>query len=289
MLTRRAAIQSLAAAFAQVRQTGRKPNLIILLADDLGYGDIGCFGSHDVPTPNIDSIAANGIRFTDGYVTNAVCSPSRAGLLTGRYQQRYGHEFNPGPAARDVKQHLGLPVTETLLPKMLKKAGCATGMVGKWHLGGNPEYHPMSRGFDEFFGFLHGANAYVTMKTPGRESVDVPGEGMGRVLDARAQPLYRGRETVGEDDYLTDAFGREAVAFIDRHKTEPFFLYLPFNAVHTPLQATAKYVDRFANIPDKRHRMLAAMTSAMDDNVGKVHEIKGERHRERHTGLFLRR
>jgi arylsulfatase A-like enzyme len=291
MLTRRAALQTLAAGlasgFSASAQTARKPNLIILLADDLGYGDVGCFGSPDVPTPHIDSIAASGVRCTDGYVTNAVCSPSRAAILTGRYQHRYGHEFNPGPARRDEAEHLGLPLSETLLPKMLKKAGYSTGMVGKWHLGGNPEFHPMSRGFDEFFGFLHGANSYVTTGTGGRESVDAPGEPKAGVPDSRVQPIFRGRKSVEESDYLTDAFTREAVGYIDRHKRDPFFLYLAFNAVHTPLQATAKYLDRFANIPNPRHRMLAAMTSAMDDGIGKVLGKLKESGLEKDTLIFF--
>ncbi|MCL5746416.1 MAG: sulfatase-like hydrolase/transferase [Acidobacteria bacterium] len=256
-------------AFGQQAKKARKPNFVIILADDLGYGDVGCFGSPDVPTPNIDSIARNGYRFTDGYVSAAVCSPSRAGLLTGRCQQRFGHEFNTGPAHRDREQHLGLPLGEVTLPQLLKPAGYKTGMVGKWHLGMSPEFHPLSRGFDEYFGFLFGANSYLTSRTPGGQMIRT-GEEYGGIPEQRREPVFRGREPVAEDQYLTDAFGREAVSYIERHKGEPFFLYLAFNAVHEPLQATTRYLDRFANIKDERHRMLAAMTAAMDDSVGAV-------------------
>ena len=276
MTTRRSAIQSVLGAAAcatagwpQNTRSPRQPNLIILLADDLGYGDVKCFGSPDVPTPHIDSIAAGGARFTDGYVSAAVCSPSRAGLLTGRYQQRYGHEYNPGPARRDREQNLGLAHSEMTLPQALKKSGYATGMVGKWHLGSNPPFHPLARGFDEYFGFLSGANSYITSKTPAGQMVDTE-DAPAEIIAERREPIYRGREPVMENEYLTEAFRREAVTFIDRHKKEPFFLYMAFNAVHTPLQATQKYLDRFANIANKRHRMLAAMTSAMDDAIGAI-------------------
>ncbi|MDQ2944807.1 MAG: sulfatase-like hydrolase/transferase [Acidobacteriota bacterium] len=224
MISRRQAMNVLAGGFASIpalAQTkgARKPNFVIIVADDLGYGDIGCYGSPDVPTPNIDSIAADGIRFTSGYVSAPVCSPSRAALLTGRYQQRFGHEHNCGGAARDLKEHLGLPLTEVTLPQTLKGAGYVTGMVGKWHLGMNQEFHPMSRGFDDYFGFLAGANSYLLKSSHGGLDVDVrEGDNMG-IFDERRQPIY---------------------------------------------------VDRFANIKDERHRMLAAMTSALDDNVGKV-------------------
>ena len=279
---------TLAAACAPA-QTKRKPNLIIILADDLGYGDVGCYGSPDVATPNIDALARAGIRFTNGYVTNCVCSPTRAGIMTGRYQQRYGHEFNIGPARREIVEKLGLPVSEITLPQMLKQGGYATGMVGKWHLGAIPGMTPMDRGFDEFFGFLHGANSYITRKTNGGATIPDAGEGavLSQILEKRVNPVFRGRDPFDEPDYLTDAFGREAVAFIDRHKKDPFFLYLPFNAVHEPLQTTAKYLDRVAHIKDPRHRTLASMTVAMDDNIGKVTAKLRESGLENDTLIFF--
>ena len=228
----------------------RKPNIVLLFADDLGYGEIGCYGRGDIPTPNIDSIASNGIRFTDGYVSCPVCSPTRAGLMTGRYQQRFGHEFNPGPPA-DLGTDFGLPLTETTIASRLKSEGYTTGIVGKWHLGFEKKYLPLNRGFDEFFGFAGGAHSYVNSS------------------DSK-NPIMRGNKPVEEKDYLTDALAREAVSFIDRHRDRPFFLYVPFNAVHAPLQAPPKYMDRFSKITDQKRRTFAAMLSAMDDAVGEV-------------------
>jgi arylsulfatase A-like enzyme len=221
-----------------------RPNVVILLADDLGYADVGFQGCKDVPTPHIDSLARSGVRCTSGYVSGPYCSPTRAGLLTGRYQQRFGHEFNPG-AGPDA----GLPLGETTIADRLRAAGYVTGLVGKWHLGSAAEFHPQKRGFDEFFGFLGGAHPY---------------------LPGRGAPIYRGAEVVEEREYLTDAFAREAVAFIDRHKAKPFFLYLAFNAVHTPMQATGPRLKRFEAIAERPRRTYAAMTAAMDEAVGRV-------------------
>ncbi|MCP5112336.1 MAG: sulfatase-like hydrolase/transferase, partial [bacterium] len=142
-------------------KSARKPNIIVIVADDLGYGDICGYSCRGLSTPHIDSIANNGVQFTNGHVTAPVCSPSRAGFLTGRYQQRFGHEFNAGGAARCEKQGLGLPTSETTIADALKAAGYVTGMIGKSHLGSQPRFHPTRRGFDEFFGFLHGANLYI--------------------------------------------------------------------------------------------------------------------------------
>lgn len=231
----------------------RKPNIILIVADDLGYGELGCQGGKDIPTPHIDSIAKNGIRFTNGYVSCPVCSPTRAGLMTGRYQQRFGHELNPGPPGQ-AQDNFGLPLTETFFAARLKAAGYATGMVGKWHLGYRKGYLPLDRGFDEFFGFPGGAHAYNNAQVDGDN------------------PVMRGDKPYDEKEYLTDAFGREAVAFIEKHETRPFYLYLPFNAVHSPLEAPEKYMDRFGKITDKKRQTYAAMQSAMDDNVGRVLE-----------------
>ena len=232
-------------AFAVER---RKPDILIIVSDDHGYADTGFNGCKDIATPNLDSLAQTGVRLSNGYVSCPYCSPTRAGLLTGRYQQRFGHEFNPGAAD---SENIGLPLSETTLADRLKAAGYVTGVVGKWHLGGVPKFHPQRRGFDEFFGFLGGAHSYF------------PGQGA---------PIYRGTEAVVEKDYLTDAFAREAVSFVERHKKEPFFLYLAFNAVHTPMHADDKRIGRFASIKDESRRKYAAMLTALDEGVGKVLE-----------------
>jgi arylsulfatase A-like enzyme len=224
--------------------TARRPNIVILLADDLGYADLGFQGCKDIPTPNLDALAQGGVRCTNGYVSGPYCSPTRAGLLTGRYQTRFGHEFNPGTGP-----NVGLPLTETTIADRLKAAGYVTGLVGKWHLGHAAKFHPTQRGFDEYFGFLDGAHSYFP--------------GMGA-------PIFRGTKEVAEKEYLTDAFAREAVAFIEHHKQEPFFLYLAFNAVHTPMHATEDRLKEFTAIANKQRQTYDAMTLAMDQAVGKV-------------------
>jgi arylsulfatase A-like enzyme len=224
-----------------------RPNIIVILTDDQGYFDLGVHGCKDIPTPHIDSLARNGVRCSNGYVSAPQCAPTRAGLLTGRYQQRFGFEHN------SALPNSSLPLTETTLADRLKAAGYATGLVGKWHLGSDDKHHPLNRGFQEFFGFLGGANPYL----PQGNTDVVP-----RIL--------RGREDANEKEYLTDAFAREAVAFIGRHQKEPFFLYLAFNAPHGPLQAPEKYLKRFDTIPDEKRRTYAAMVSAMDDAIGLV-------------------
>ena len=226
-----------------------RPNIVLIVGDDMGYADIGVHGCKEIPTPHLDSLAKNGVRCTNGYVSGPYCSPTRAGLMTGRYQQRFGHEFNPGPPGTDDSDRKGLSLKETTLADRLKQAGYATGMVGKWHLGSAPEFHPMQRGFDEYFGFLGGALTYM----PGTRG---------------SEQVLSGTEPANEKEYLTDAFGREAVAFVDRHKAEPFFLYLTFNAVHSPMEATDKYLTRFGEIADPKRRAYCAMMSAMDDAIG---------------------
>ena len=230
-----------------------RPNIVVILADDLGYGELGCQGfAHDIPTPNIDSIAAAGVRFTNGYVSGPYCSPTRAAFMTGRYQTRFGHEFNPGPA-QAAGETFGLPLSETTIADHLKDAGYATGWFGKSHLGYQPPFHPLKGGFEEYFGFLGAAHSYLDA------SAD------------RGNPILRGTTPTRDiHGYTTDAFAREAVDFIDMHKSSPWFCYLAFNAVHAPLQATPKYLSRFPNIRDEKRLPFAAMLSAMDDGVGSV-------------------
>ena len=218
-----------------------RPNILIIVGDDMGYADVGFHGCKDIPTPNLDNLAAAGTRFTNGYVSGPYCSPTRAGLLTGRYQTRFGHEFNPSGGGQ------GLPLNQSTLADRLKTAGYKTGIVGKWHLGSRPEFHPLKRGFDEFFGFLGGAHSYF-----------------------QNEGILRGETPVKEMDYTTDAFAREAISFIDRHKTSPWLLYLAFNAVHTPLDATSDRLAKFQSVEDKRRRTYNAMMLAMDEAIGKV-------------------
>jgi arylsulfatase A-like enzyme len=239
-------------AVPSVRAAAVRPNVIVILADDLGYADIGAQGvSKDVRTPNIDSIAKNGVRFTNGYVSCPVCSPSRAGLLTGRYGERFGYELNPGGVNWP---NFGLPADQPTLAEVLRPAGYHTGALGKWHLGNIRERAPLARGFDEFFGFWGGMHSYMNLKKipPGWNAI------------------RRGDEKVSETEYLTDAIGREGAAFIDRNHDKPFFLYAAFNAIHQPMQAPAKYQDRFKEVKDEKRRKMLAMLSAEDDAVGGI-------------------
>lgn len=243
-----AGMASPAACFSA--ETGRRPNIVVILADDLGYADLGVHGCQDIPTPHIDRIATRGVRFTDAYSNGSFCTPTRAALLSGRYQQRCGQE--------DLSNVTGpLPKAIRTLPQRLREAGYATGMVGKWHLGHEPGHAPVDRGFDDFFGFLGGGHVYLPR--PGTKGEYVA-------------PILRNREPLNETRYLTDAFGEEAAAFVERQRgaTKPFFLYLAFNAVHTPMQATEKYKDRFPQIRDTTRQTYAAMLSAMDDAIGLV-------------------
>ncbi|MEN8132102.1 MAG: sulfatase [Pseudomonadota bacterium] len=242
----------------------RWPNLIVIMADDLGYSDVGFNGSTDIPTPHIDSIASNGVRFSSGYTTYTVCSPSRAGLITGRYPQRFGFERNP--QYRPADKNMGLPQDEQTLADVLKERGYSTGIIGKWHLGANREaHHPLERGFDEFFGHLGGSHRYFPHELTIKDSYSISNEGK-----SSRTWIMRDHKPVKVDSYLTDEFSDEAVAFIERHQGKPFFLFLSYNAPHTPLQATSKYLSRFGSIQNNKRRTYAAMVSAMDDGIGRV-------------------
>jgi len=242
---------SLAAAPVWGQATAaRKPNVVVLLSDDVGYGEYGFQGNKQIPTPNIDSIAAAGVRFTQGYVSGPYCSPTRAGLMTGRYQTRFGHEFNGG-GGDGGDQTFGLPMSETTIANRMKELGYATCAVGKWHLGGRA-FLPQKRGFDEFYGTV----ANTPFLNPPNFIDSRKGDQLQPVMDDKF--------------YTTDAYGERAVEWIEQHKNQPYFLYVPFNAQHAPLQAPEKYLARFPNIADEKRRIFAAMMSAMDDAVGKV-------------------
>ncbi len=286
----------------------RPPNILLILADDLGYAELGCQGAKDIPTPHLDSLARNGVRCTAGYVTASFCTPSRAGLLTGRNQTRFGHELNV-VGRQNLEPAIGLPLTEKTLADHLKARGYATGCIGKWHLGATEPFHPQRRGFDEFFGFLHEGHFYMPgppwsgVTTWLRTNSLTPGSGprltQGDVILSTHlkttepryddhNPLLRGAQSVTEREYLTDALASESVAFIGRHRAEPFFLYLAFNAPHSPMQAPPRYLDRFRHIEDIHRRLFAAMVAAMDDAVGSVlQKLREEKLEEQTLIVFL--
>ncbi|MHC4726340.1 MAG: sulfatase [Planctomycetota bacterium] len=224
-----------------------RPNIVLIVSDDQGYADSSCYDHpKEVATPNIDRLATEGVLLTNGYASAYVCAPTRAGLLTGRYQQRFGFY-----AAGDSR--IGLPLSEVTVADMLKKRGYATAVIGKWHVGIEPQYHPLKRGFDEFYGFLgHGAHDYFNLK-----------------ITDEYNSIYRNDRRINDTGYLTDNLARESVSFIEQHQNKPFFLYLPFNAVHWPLQALQKYIKRF-NTGDKNRDIYLAMLTSMDEAIGKV-------------------
>jgi arylsulfatase A-like enzyme len=258
----------LSMAMCQVGTAADKPNIIIFFADDLGYADIGVYGCQDIPTPHVDAIANNGVRFTDGYATHPVCSPSRAGLMSGMYQHRFGFEHNSGPE-RYASPDFGMPRDVPCLAEKLKGTGYTTCMVGKWHIGFNEGLRPHERGFDHTLVFHSGARSFFPENPP-------------------RNALYRNGTTVDETfDYITDEFAREAVEFIGRSKGKPFFLYFPFNAVHSPLEATDKYQDRFPHITNRKRKTYAGMLSALDDAIGRVMAKVRELGQEENTLVFF--
>jgi arylsulfatase A-like enzyme len=250
------------AAFGQQPKAGKpkaaRPNILVILVDDLGYADIGVHGGKAVATPHIDKLARSGVRFTNGYVSAPYCSPSRAGLLTGRYQTRFGHEFNPHVGDEDK---LGLPLDQVTIANVLRAAGYATGLIGKWHLGFSKDHQPPARGFDDFFGFLGGGHNYAMRKEDEAKFTSV----------YSYSHLQRGKEVQKIDGFATDVFTDEAISFMQHHKEQPWFLYLAYNAVHTPLEISEKLKERVpAEVQDPDRRGYLALLLGLDDAIGRL-------------------
>lgn len=242
-----------------------RPNVIVIITDDQGYRDVGFNGSQEIPTPHIDRIAKEGVRFTRGYVTFPVCGPSRAGLLTGRHQSRFGFDRNPDNDPGNAMS--GLPRSEEMISEYLKRGGYATMAVGKWHMGTHPSLRPLNRGFDEFYGFLEGGHRYFP-----EDIIYESFEDYKKPYDWYRSKLVHNGKRVGISKYLTDELSDYALDFVSRKAEgdQPFFLYLAYNAPHAPLQASEKYLARFPHIADIKRRTYAAMISAVDDGVGRI-------------------
>ncbi|MBI5800823.1 MAG: sulfatase-like hydrolase/transferase [Verrucomicrobia bacterium] len=248
----------LSAAFA-------KPNILLIVGDDIGYGDLACYGCKDIATPHLDAIAGGGMRFASGYVMAPVCGPSRAALLTGRYPaQILPYSGNP-PHGSEV----GLPKEHRFISDHLKQAGYRTAALGKWHLGEQAGFEPQARGFDSFYGFLGGMHDYF------------------HVEDKQWGPIMRGREKGELNGYLTFALADEAATLIRQPSEGPFFIYLAFNASHTPLQVPEEYLQKTAHLADTMRRKNMAMTLALDDAVGRVMKSLRESGQEENTVVIF--
>lgn len=251
----------------------RQPNIVVILADDMGWGDVGYHGFTDVHTPNIDKLARSGTWFEQGYVTASVCGPSRAGIVSGVYQQRFGFYGNG--------EKFILPLDQPTLAERLKARGYATGMLGKWHVGHQKEELPNARGFDFYYGALTGSHDYF------RSSAN-PNEKKRALLpilrNGEIEPPLQER---GEN--LTRVYGEEAAAFIERNKDNPFFLYVSHNAVHFPWQADDKDIERLKKLKvhHEERRYFAAMVLALDDSVGLVMDSLKQHRLERDTLVFF--
>jgi arylsulfatase B len=232
-----------------------QPNLLVIVTDDMGYGDLSCYGSLQIPTPNIDALAERGVRFTEAYVSSSVCSPSRAGIMTGRNGSRFGYEHNLHLAKNVTPEYIGIPLNEKLLPQYLGELGYRTGLVGKWHLGESVEgHHPNNRGFDYFFGILSGSHPY--WPKVGKHRIERNGLAVSEI----------------GSPYLTDWFTDEAIQFASKKDADgkPWFLFLSYNTPHSPLQAKDVDLEKFSHINNAQRRKYCAMQSCMDENVGRI-------------------
>ncbi|MDG2105151.1 MAG: sulfatase-like hydrolase/transferase [Pirellulaceae bacterium] len=232
----------------------QRPNMVIIMADDLGYRDLSCYGCIDFETPNIDELARRGVRCTDSYVSHPYCSPSRAGLLTGQYQQSFGHESNP--PYDEANTRIGIDTDTRLLPSLLQDAGYQTGLLGKWHLGAGPPFRPAVRGFSHFYGFLGGGHDYFNTKPNGKNY---------------NSPIWRDHEpTTAKLTYLTDDLTTAAERFIETHRDHPFCLLLMYNAPHAPDQVTDEYMRRVNSIKHPGRRKYAALVQGVDEGVKRI-------------------
>ncbi len=243
---------------ASAAEGNAKPNVIIILSDDAGYADFGFTGSKQISTPNIDRLARDGVVCSQGYVSASVCAPSRMGLITGRYQHRFGAECNcpVKPTPGYTKNDLGLDTGEKTIGDAMRAQGYRTMAIGKWHLGEHEQYHPNRRGFDEFYGFLGGSRSYWPLKNASR----------GHAMRNNDKPVDEQKEI----QYLTDDLTDAAIEFIERNREGPFFIYLSYNAVHTPIHAKEEDIEQFSTVSPERRRILAAMTRSMDQNIGRL-------------------
>ena len=251
------------------QQDNDKPNLIVIMTDDMGYADVGFNGCKDIPTPNIDSIAYNGAHIVNGYVSFPVCGPSRAGFITGRYQDRFG--FTTNPTIDPTNDIAGLPLDEKTIAEVLHKEGYKSAIVGKWHLGTHPNFHPLKRGFDYFYGFLSGGHNYFMNQLTIENLENVKSKWAWYKTKLRENHKTLEFEDY-KTDYLTDELSEAGLRFINKQaeNNQSFFLFLAYNAPHTPMHATEKYLSRFPDIQDKKRKTYAAMVSAVDDGVGNV-------------------
>ena len=269
---------------ASIGRAQKTPNLIVIMADDLGYGDVGYNGCKDIPTPNIDALAKNGVQFSNGYAAYSVCGPSRAGFITGRYQQRFGSERNPQYRPNDPI--MGLPKSEKTIAEVLKPVGYTSKIIGKWHLGAHKEtHHPLNRGFDEFYGHLGGSHYYYQKEMRSKDSYNLtPGR---EEIEQMRTWILRDHTPIEFEKHLTEQFADEAVDFIGRHKEKPFFLYMSFNAPHTPLQPAEKHLKRVSNIQDEKRKQYAGLVVGLDDGVGQIMKKLRESGIEQNTIVFL--
>lgn len=251
-----------------------KPNFILIVADDLGFADVGFNGSTQIKTPNIDRLAKEGVKFMEGYVSSPVCSPSRAGLMTGINQVSFGHDNNLAVNQPGFDpQFMGLPLSQKTIADHLKPLGYTNGLVGKWHLGYEPHFHPLKRGFDEFWGYTGGGHDYFESSPDGKGYMS---------------PIECNYKTPQPITYITDDKGDECVDFIKRHKNEPFFLFASFNAPHAPMQATEEDLKLYEGIKNEKRRKYAAMVHRLDVNVGKImHALEEEGLSENTLVVFI--
>ncbi|MEM9420770.1 MAG: sulfatase-like hydrolase/transferase, partial [Planctomycetota bacterium] len=241
---------------------------LVIMADDLGYGDLGFTGAPDINTPRLDALAANGVEFTNGYVTHPYCGPSRCGFITGRYQARFGVDVNFPNSPFD--RHIGLPTTETTFATRLQKAGYHTGLIGKWHLGTAAHFHPNRRGFDYFYGFLHGGHDYFPEDvTEVYELLKPDGTTNHLAGNDYKKAIHRNDQVASFDQYLTTALSRDAAKFV-KDSEKPFCLFLSYNAPHSPLQAPKELIEKYNHIEHPKRRVYAAMIDSMDSGIGMV-------------------